>query len=64
MLRSFAGIQLSGDSGRKNDTIAPRSRRPIPEAIQQELQDPATRRSLLNLCEQMGYPLKPQPMES
>jgi hypothetical protein len=64
MLRSFAGIQLSGDSGRKNDTIAPRSRRPIPEAIQQELQDPSTRRSLLNLCEQMGYPLKPQPMDS
>ncbi len=63
MLRSFSGIKLSGDSGRTNDTIALRPRRPIPEAIQQELQDPATRRSLLNLCEQMGYPLRSQPIE-
>ena len=58
IIDNFAEIQLSGDSGRKDNAIAPRSRRPIPNEIQGELSDAATRRTLLNLCERMGYPLK------
>lgn len=60
VIDKFPGIQLSGDSGRKDNLIAPRSRRPIPGEIQSELNDAATRRALLHLCERMGYPLKPR----
>jgi hypothetical protein len=60
VIDNFAEIQLSGDSGRKDNAIAPRPRRPIPGEIQSELNDAATRRALLQLCERMGYPLQPR----
>lgn len=60
VMDNFPAIQLSGDSGRKDNVISPRPRRPIPNEIQSELNDAATRRALLNLCERMGYPLKPR----
>jgi hypothetical protein len=58
IIDNFAEIQLSGDSGRKDNAIAPRARRPIPSEIQSELSDAVTRRALRHLCERMGYPLK------
>jgi hypothetical protein len=60
IMDDFAAIQLSGDSGRKDTLIAPRPRRPIPNEIQRELNDTTTRRALIQLCERMGYPLKPR----
>ncbi len=60
VLDNFAEIQLSGDSGRKDNAISLRIRRPIPSEIKSELNDAVSRRALLHLCERMGYPLKPR----
>jgi hypothetical protein len=60
VLDNFAEIQLSGDSGRKDNAISLRLRRPIPSEIKSELNDAVSRRALLHLCERMGYPLKPR----
>lgn len=54
-LKRSATIQLSGNSGRRSDRIEPRPRRPIPAAVQAELDDPATARQLRRLCQRMGY---------
>jgi hypothetical protein len=54
-LERCATIVLSGDSGRRSDRIEPRPRRPIPAAVQAELDDPATARALRQLCRWMGY---------
>lgn len=45
-------VEISGDSGRKGTTIAPRDRRPVPEALQQEI--PASP-SYFVLCERLEY---------
>ncbi len=54
-LERSATIELSGDSGRRSDRIEPRPRRPIPEAVQAELADPATAQEMRRLCRRMGY---------
>jgi hypothetical protein len=48
----FIAVKLSGDSGRKGDTIAPRPRRPIPEALQAEVLQSA---AYVGLCDRLGY---------
>jgi hypothetical protein len=54
-LERFAGISISGASGRGGDRIEPRLRRPLPEPVQLELEDPATAQGLAELCERLHY---------
>lgn len=51
-------VKLSGDSGRCSNQIQPRSRRPIPEAVQAEIQamnQHGYPSSYLQLCSRLGY---------
>lgn len=45
-------LQMSGDSGRKDSVIAPRSRREIPGTVLEEMQGSAT---YAQLCDRLGY---------
>jgi len=55
-LDRFGACRLSGDSGRGDNTlISPRPRRPLEPSVQEELEDPLTRRELEALAERMGY---------
>lgn len=52
-LERFGSIKLSGDSGRGSSTeISGRTRRPIPEEVQAELESAV---SYLHLLERLGY---------
>ncbi|MFZ0407710.1 MAG: sulfotransferase [Cyanobium sp.] len=57
-LERIAGISMSGASGRGGDRIEPRLRRPLPESVQLELEDPATAQALGELCERLHYQLE------
>ena len=48
----FAGIHLSGDSGRRGNEIAPRPRRPVPEGLVRLTQSDTAYREL---CARLGY---------
>lgn len=48
----FAGIHLSGDSGRRGGGIAPRPRRPVPEGLMRLTESNAAYRAL---CTRLGY---------
>ena len=45
-------VRISGDSGRSSNRIAPRPRRPVPEALEQEARDSEVYR---DLCARLGY---------
>ncbi|WP_103332933.1 sulfotransferase [Pseudotabrizicola formosa] len=47
----IGAIQISGDSGRTGNTIAPRPRRPVPPQIEAQRGDPR----YIQLCAQLGY---------
>ena len=51
-------VTLSGDSGRRSNKIQPRRRRPIPEAVEAEIQAMDKHRdgsAYLRLCSKLGY---------
>ncbi|MDA7429616.1 hypothetical protein PGB28_14190 [Primorskyibacter aestuariivivens] len=45
-------VRISGDSGRSSNRISPRSRRPVPAALEQEARDGDVYR---DLCARLGY---------
>lgn len=59
----LAAISLSGDSGRSGDAISPRPRRPLPDAVQEELQRELASAShhspYQRLCTRLGYAADP-----
>jgi len=59
-LHLFAGVRLSGDSGRQGALIRPRGRRSCPEAVREQA---LTSAAYVRLCTVLGYDPAPDALE-